>query len=191
MESNIFNMSRNQRISPSLSENIGLQQARMQSSRGFSLIEVMVVVGILGVLTAVAVPSFQEWRQHGAVNNAVSTLYLKLKQARALAVAESRSVTVTFTITAPYGVVFDDQAGCTYCKHENNGFNQFSPNIIFNANGPGIDKNITFTRTGRADARTVKVSLNGYYKCIAVNIIGKTHILDDQSALASATCQVL
>jgi len=167
---------------------MGLQQARMHTARGFSLIEVMVVVGILGVLTAVAVPSFQEWRQHGAVNNATTTLYLKLKQARSLAVAESRSVTVTFAITAPYAFVFDDGVGCAYCKHENNVFSQFSPNIIFNANGTG---DVKFGRTGTAQNITAKVKLNGYYKCVVINKIGRAYILDEQSAATSVSCQAL
>ena len=59
------------------------QRHRPRSSalrmRGFSLIEVMVTVGILGVLAALAGPSFQplidKWRMTQAIENMKSTMY--------------------------------------------------------------------------------------------------------------------
>ena len=60
-----------------------LFQARHNSAakemRGFTLLEVMVTVGILGVLAALAAPSFQplieKWRVQQTVENMQSTLY--------------------------------------------------------------------------------------------------------------------
>ena len=65
------------------------QRHRPRSSalrmRGFSLIEVMVTVGILAILAALAAPSFQplidKWRVQQAVENMKSTLYYARSEA--------------------------------------------------------------------------------------------------------------
>mgnify|MGYP006350502341 CR=1 FL=1 len=66
-----------------------LFQARHNSAakemRGFTLLEVMVTVGILGVLAALAAPSFQplidKWRVQQTVENMKSTLYYARSEA--------------------------------------------------------------------------------------------------------------
>ena len=61
------------------------QPTAAHSMRGFSLIEVMVTVGILGVLAALAGPSFQpliaKWRVLQTVDNMKSTIYYARSEA--------------------------------------------------------------------------------------------------------------
>lgn len=46
----------------------------LASQKGFTLIELMVVVAIIGILTAIAVPSYQGYVTHGKVAEATSNL---------------------------------------------------------------------------------------------------------------------
>ncbi len=46
----------------------------MKRSRGFTLIEVMVVVAIIAILAAIAIPSYTDYVRRGRVTEAISTL---------------------------------------------------------------------------------------------------------------------
>lgn len=65
---------------------------------GMSLVEVMVGVAILGILMAVAVPSFQNWMQNVKISTAAESVTSGIQRARAEAVR--RNTAVAFTMGA-------------------------------------------------------------------------------------------
>ena len=62
---------------------------------GYSLVELMMVVGIVGVVSASAVPSLMSRKPQREMKQAVWQIYMDLQQAKALSVSESQSVTIT------------------------------------------------------------------------------------------------
>jgi type IV fimbrial biogenesis protein FimT len=67
-----------------------------RKSAGFSLIELMVSVVVLGVLASIAVPSFQAWIRNTQIRNAAESITNGLQRARAEAV--SRNTNTSFVM---------------------------------------------------------------------------------------------
>jgi len=69
----------------------------LKVARGFSLVELMVVVAIIGLLLLVAFPAYTEWIQSSRIRTAAETIQSGLQLARAEAVR--RNGTVEFVLS--------------------------------------------------------------------------------------------
>jgi len=68
----------------------------MRKDSGFTLMEIMVVIGIVGILSAIAIPSYFQWLPRHQVGNAARTVMSTLEFARINAVKTNADVTVNF-----------------------------------------------------------------------------------------------
>jgi len=76
--------------------------------KGFSLIEVAVVVAIVGILAAIAVPNMIGWRAEAKLSGAARNFYADLQLARMKAIRESEDISVTIDPSSnSYTVFFD------------------------------------------------------------------------------------
>jgi prepilin-type N-terminal cleavage/methylation domain-containing protein len=67
--------------------------------RGFTIIELMVVVAVLGVIAAFAAPSFSDYIARSRLNGAANEAYSDLQYARSEAVQRYTPVRITFSST--------------------------------------------------------------------------------------------
>lgn len=95
--------------------------AMRHNQRGFSLVELVVAMVVLGVLMSMAIPSFQSWIQNTQLRTASESVLAGLQLARAEAVR--RNTRVQFTLA---GVSFQDwTVGCA--------------TVVGDANADGVD----------------------------------------------------
>lgn len=149
-----------------------LQQARRKAQKGFTLIELMIVVAIIGILAAVAIPQYQDYTKKAKVGNALTSVD-SLKTAVALCAQEAGGV-------------------LTGCTTGSNGINAFTTTkevsaasvtdgIITATLGTGIGTNLdgktlTFTPTTAAGSTNLTWA-------VTTNIdAGKEKVITDQIA---------
>jgi type IV fimbrial biogenesis protein FimT len=67
---------------------------------GFTLIEVMIVVAIIGIASALAIPNYVEWKAQHDLREGVSEFSSNLTLARVVAMNRNRQATVTIQVGA-------------------------------------------------------------------------------------------
>jgi type II secretion system protein H len=108
---------------------------------GFTLVELMIVLAIMGILSAIAAPNFMHYMAERRLNGAARMVMSDLMNARMLAVTLNRNVQVTFPTSASASYTYD-AAGAAATRNVQTGFGYHDVTVSGN-------NNPTFTPTGR------------------------------------------
>jgi type IV fimbrial biogenesis protein FimT len=117
--------------------------------RGFNLIEVLTTITVLGVLTALAAPSFFEFMQNAQIRTAADAMQNGLQAARGAAIA--RNLPVQVTVGPGSGWTVAEAASGTVIEtrvHE-----EATPNVTITATPAGAIK-LTFSPLGAVTPNT-------------------------------------
>lgn len=116
--------------------------------RGFTLVELMVAVALLGILTAMAMPSYRDWIQNTMIRNAAESIQNGLQKARMEAVKHNAPVQFVLDNNAAWRVgCVTVTADCPDPIEERAAKEGASTNISFQAI-PANATTIIFTNMG-------------------------------------------
>ena len=79
----------------------------MSRNKGFTLVELMIVIAIFGVLAAIITPSFLEWRDRSKVRGDATELRAAFESAKLRAIKHNTNVVVVFPDASSYQVFID------------------------------------------------------------------------------------
>lgn len=156
------------------------------NSQGFTLIETMIIVVIIGILSAIAGPSFLGMLNKARVNSALSEIQGILQQAQREAMRKSKACTVTLNPT--------NNAISSDCSVT--GVPTLNSNIVMAAN----EKSFKFSYRGTitlSDAGTIVLSSKdnpSVKKCLVIShplgIIRTGNYNDSTNSVTAAKCEV-
>jgi len=129
----------------------------------------MIVMAILGILAAIAVPSMRPYMAQRRLNGAARMVMSDLMNARMLAVSQNRNVQVTFSTTGAASYTYD-AAGTPITRNVQTGFGYHdvtvsaknNPTCTPNGRLSGVTAcTVTLTSGTLGQTRTVSVSSAG------------------------------
>jgi prepilin-type N-terminal cleavage/methylation domain-containing protein len=149
--------------------------------KGFSLIEMLVVISVLAIVAAAAIPNLIAWRSGMQFRAAVSELRNDLESAKTRAVKENAKVTVAFNPTAgQYDMTYQDPGSNTILLKSQTlpaGVRIASENPAYTLDSSG--NKTSFSSRGTADTGTIVLAnQQGKTKSISISFIGKIEVKD-------------
>jgi prepilin-type N-terminal cleavage/methylation domain-containing protein len=150
--------------------------ADRDSDSGFTLVEVMVTIALLGAMMAIAVSGWSSWDKARAQAGAASELQTVLRQTQQRAVTEGRAMCVWFDVAARSYTVYrgvcdvsppaEKLVGPYELGHpvslsapSFNAPSGASPGVTFYARGTAAEGQVSLTRSG--SAKTYLISVEG------------------------------
>lgn len=151
----------------------------MKQKSGFTVIEMMVIVAILAILSAISVPNLISWRTNHQLNSQVREMQAVLQELRLQAIKANSPATITFN-SRSYTITKINRSNPALNRTTTK---ELQPGVTVAADFGG-GNTLTFNNRGmpptgsinNGDGVTFK-NQKGNTRSILVNIVGNTRIM--------------
>ncbi len=132
--------------------------SHQRPQRGFSLVEVLVVITVVAILTAVAIPSYRTYMAQRRLNGATRELQTNLMAMRMQAVTENRWIAMNIDSNHQYTIFRDVNKNGVLDSVEAIAAKDFHPSYYDVTFTTGIGMVLIFYPDGTANSGTVCIS---------------------------------
>ncbi|NTU42102.1 MAG: hypothetical protein HGA78_03430 [Nitrospirales bacterium] len=149
------------------------EQRVIDSAGGFSLVELLILMGILAVLAVAAIPALQGYASNGNLRSVAQDLTGDIYLCKARAIAENKQYKIsvnissnTYTIEQPPGTVIQTKTPTTFGNdliifaHNNTCSNTANTSLTFQPRGT-VDPDTVCIRNGRGSTAMVTTNITG------------------------------
>ena len=150
---------------------------RNTDKRGFTLVEMMIVIAIMAILAAIAAPSFQTYMAQRRLNGTARQVMTDLMAAKMKAVSLNQNVKVSFESNPIYQIWNDANGDGTVDVDEGDDIERnIHPDYHDVTLSMGEINYIMFYPRGTASNRTVTATSSTGSKTITTSIAGRVKI---------------
>ena len=191
-------MAHNHQYGQSIAYFMNVSESKISVQSGLTLIEAMITVALIGILMAIAMPSFNGLIQQNRMRLVVDTVVGDLRQSASLAQAAGAGQSVVLEISNPGAswayTLTHSSSGSVLTRQASDFSGAISLSVtgsdFSDADGDG-NRDVTFNQLKRIDSAgsgTLVITLSDISVEVARNLVGMVSVCSDNSGMGYSSC---
>ena len=191
-------MAHNRQYGQSIAYFMNVSESKISVQSGLTLIEAMITVALIGILMAIALPSFNGLIQQNRMRLVVDTVVGDLRQSASLAQAAGAGQSVVLEISNPGAswayTLTHSSSGSVLTRQASDFSGAISLSVtgsdFSDADGDG-NRDVTFNQLKRIDSAgsgRLVITLSDISVEVARNLVGMVSVCSDNSGMGYSSC---